>query len=828
MNTHRSDPPTPQNPGFPKSFRGRAFLDRQARVPVAGEPEWTAFPVALQQTLNALGIASSERLGDRPETESATGVLLHAPTRSGKTTLVGQVLRRIPGARCAIFSRPLAPMALFEQVVEALDLSEAEHRLQGYRQAPLATDELEEQLIQWLDEHTSEERPLVLVADGFNAWLRANDSSPKRLRTRCAEPATLLFRVTARTKGFVRLIVTSRDLFTLPDRGRDLTDLLTLIELGPPDPEVLDRLVVSAFSELSSSDTSAIDDAGPDTPGLSKDASLQTRIRRASLGHLGLVDLLTRSAIAVPEALESALGTIEAYLDSRGEVPKDELPEVTAFFESLTYERLLQGLHISERDLLRLSTSFEAPAPLSIVKEFARRFSLLESEEHSETHLVHSRLATLGLWDFLEPESKDRARDTDRAKAGGTEDDKASLLHLVLNPVARPRAGSLDDEERPAVAMHLIQLYVDTWLPEPASVANPIRSLQLSRLAVACGDPEILNRVVPAALEVLQGNLEDEAALHLGTKALQLLDNSRFEAGSELLTALARLHLKVGETQQAAGLLARAEPLEDRDPLQQARFACSFAAAMGSTGNLAKAAELAQSAITWLDSADKAWELAAALALLSDIQTAREEPAAALSSRQAELEILVELGEHRRAVTALGHLAHLHVSGDQIEQAIEAHESALELARRLKNDHLVASIQGELARTLAEQPGSGAPGLDRAGALHQERLEYFSSVGDGAGRAHALWSKARIELQHQRIDAAMALLVEAYHLNLELDRPDGIGLVGLDYGQVLWAAGMMGEARLILERAVQAFRRLGDARLLAQAEGILEELTSAS
>ncbi len=793
---------------------------------MAGEQDWIAYPLALQRALSTLGISSSAESDIPGDAEPALGVLLHGPARSGKTTLAGQILQRNPEVRSTVLTGPLAPLALLEQLAGALSIAELEPRLRSYRQAPLSSEELEELLVQWLDDHTSEARPLVLVADGFNTWLRANDSAPKRLRARCADSGTLLFRVLRRTRGCARVIVTSRDLFTLPDHGRDLTDLLVLIELGPPDPDVLDRLVATPFKDSSSPDPA--DTADPSRADRrTADDPLRARIRRASLGHLGLADLLTRSAIAVPQALGSALGTIEAYLDSRGEVPKDELPEITAFFESLTYERLLQGLDISERDLLRLSTSFEAPAPLSIVKEFARRFSLLESDEHTESHLVQSRLATLGWWDFLEPDPNDRA------KVGQADADSASALHLVLNPVARPRAGSLDDEERPAVAMHLIQLYVDAWLPEPTTIVDPIRCLQLSRLAVACGDPEILNRVAPAALQELHHQLEDEAALHLGSKALQLLESSRFEVGSELLTTLARLYLQVGEPQQAAGLLARAEPLEDRDPLQQARFAGLFAAALGSTGDLPRAAEHAQSSITGLESAGRPWELAAALGWLSNLQTAQGQSEAALKSRRAELEILIELGEHRRAITALGHLANLQVSCEQTERAVEAHESALELARKLENDDLVASIQGELARVLTEwaspdQTGSGKAGLDRAADLHQERLEYFSSVGDQAGRAHALWSKARIELQHSRIDAAMALLVEAYHLNLELDRPDGIGLVGLDYGQVLWAAGMMGEARLILERAVQAFRRLGDARLLAQAEGILEELTSAS
>ncbi len=807
MNTERLDPPTSPGPGPDAPYRGRGFLDREARVPIAGEQEWIAFPGALKRALSRLSPPLSRP--DPPENESqsrsSVGLLLHGPTRSGKTTLTAQILSRIPGARSVVFPGPFDAKALLEEVVLALDVLEVEQRLETYRLNPLSADEIEELLIELLDAHTSDERPLILVADHFDAWLRANDSSPKRLRARCVESATLLFRALRRTSGYARLIVTCRSFFTLPDHGRDLTDLLTLIEPGSPNPEVLTRLVATPFARSE----------GPSTeePNVNP---LQQKIQRACLDHLGLADLLTRSAVAIPEALNSALRTIEAYLDSRGEVPRDELPEVIAFFESLVYERLFQGLDISERDLLRLSTSFEAPAPLYIVQEFARRFSLLDEEDPTGDRLIHGRLAILGLWDFFESGAPFQVG---HQAPGGA---PVPESYLVLNPVARPRAGSLDDEERPAVAMHLIQLYVDAWLPEPSSVIDPLRCYQLCRLAVACGDPAILNRVLPAALEWLQRHLEDEAALHLGIKALQLLDNSRFEASLELLLALAQLCSKVGEHQQAARLLKRSEALEDLDAVQQAHLARCLGAAGGAAGDLEKAVELLQASIDGFEAARRPWDVAESLGALADL-SAQQNLEAALEFRRREIEILKELGEKRRAITALGHLANLQRLHDQAGPAIAAHESALAMARELRNPELVTTIQGELARVFSDQGD-----LDRAAALQQERLDHFSNTGNAAGRAQALWGLARIELQRQRIDAAMSLLVEAYHINLELDRPEGIGLVGLDYGQVLWAAGMMGEARLILERAVQAFRRLGDAGLLAQAERILEELTTAS
>lgn len=775
----RNDPPAEQHDDFAGPVR-RSFLDHTGASPVADPGQESLHP--------RLADRLTDKLNGRDAHENHC-FLIKGPARCGKSSLIAQVLSRLPTFRRAVISGPFDSVALVEAVLEALDEASERKQWRSFDLSPPPADELEDFLVDLLDRHCTPDRPLIWVVDPIDALLSSNDSPPKRLKPECFEPVALLFRALERTRGTVYLLAAGRSIFTIPDRGKDCADRLALIDVGLPEPGQARAVISRSLAGIGSE--------APD---------LEPRISRISLGHPRLIDLLTRFAWTMPESLQSALSTLESYLDGRGEVPAEEISEVAAFFESLLLERLLLGLSTPERDLLRLSTSFETPAPLAIVEEFARRFALLEDSVPESGRLSDSRLAKLGLWDFLPLNGKNGE----------------PSLHLVPNPLALERAGTLDDEERPAVAMHLIQLFVDAWLPDD-SPPDDARCFQLARLAVHAGDPKILNSVLPAGLRFLQRQLRDRPARHLADQALQLQGNSPSQPTSEVLMAVAELTFRQADFPSGAALLDRARGLTDRDPLLEARFLRSLAAATAARGELDAAVEQLEKAVDIFEDLERPWDAMATLHVLADVHVAREDLRAALDIRERELERADTLKRARRGVTLLGHMGKLHSASGDPEAALERHRTALERSLELQDPALVVAIQSEVARELMEQGR-----LDESMELQQERLQHFERIGDPAGRAHALWSCARIELRRQRIDAAMGLLVEAYHINLELDQLDGIGLVGLDYGQVLWAAGMMGEARLILERSVGSFRRLGDTRLTQHAESILEELTTAS
>jgi hypothetical protein len=65
-------------------------------------------------------------------------------------------------------------------------------------------------------------------------------------------------------------------------------------------------------------------------------------------------------------------------------------------------------------------------------------------------------------------------------------------------------------------------------------------------------------------------------------------------------------------------------------------------------------------------------------------------------------------------------------------------------------------------------------------------------------------------------------LAEAFEINLKLQRPDGVGAVGLLLGQVLAMGGQREQAVEVLRAAVAAFEKIGQAEGAAQCWKIME------
>ncbi|HNN85709.1 MAG TPA: hypothetical protein PKL62_16315, partial [Accumulibacter sp.] len=123
-----------------------------------------------------------------------------------------------------------------------------------------------------------------------------------------------------------------------------------------------------------------------------------------------------------------------------------------------------------------------------------------------------------------------------------------------------------------------------------------------------------------------------------------------------------------------------------------------------------------------------------------------------------------------------------------------------------------AVTQGQIADILQAR-GQLAEAL----ALHEERLPVAERMRDIESIAHIKYSTAALRLQlgqHasgglQRIHDDLA---EAFALNRQLGRPDGIGWVG----QLLALAGERESALEVLTLAEQAFAKIKDADGLAQ------------
>ena len=737
----------------------RIFWDARARVAVAAPETPPLYPQAAQQLAQAL---QSSGPGD----SNAVGIAIHGPPGVGKSSLAAWAVAE-SGLKAAVLAGPFSFRGLVRVLLDALDQPAADDRWRLFDDSPVPGDEQEDFLVELLRSHV-EAPGLAVVLDDFERLLRPTDAEPRHLIADGERLVLDLARAVRRSGAPVRLLPITRTRFRLTDRGRD--DLFSVVELDLPQANEANGAV-------------GID-----------------------LGHPALQDRLRRTKDVMPASHEAASRPMQTYLDGRQQAGDGsaslDVHEVAAFFHSLLFERLLQDMSPNRRDLLRVSTIFETPIPWPVVEELARRFDLLDGlwQEGRPGRPTDAPLVRLGFWTLLYP----------------SEDGPPSV---AIDPAAAPYAGHLDDEERPAVAMHLLQLFGDLG---PA--ADPDGALQRCRLAVAAMDPAILGEVLPGALDSMLMDLRYEHALELARQALYLMDTSRFIPPAEILRRAGDLLLTSEDAAKGAALLRRAEATATDDDRVRAAVLRSVARASVLDSDFADALPRLLDAAERFEALGRPWDAAMTLDEAAGAHSAVDDLAAAAEIRRRELSLLGGLDVPRRKITVLGHLGSLTAALGELDAAMQYHQDALELADALPGaDDLSQAVRGEIAATLAELGR-----FDEAMDLHRERLDFFAPRDDARARADALWSAARVELRRSRIDAATALLVDAYHLCLEDDYVEGIGRVGMDYGQVLWAAGMMGEARLILEKAVDSFRRRGATRHLAEARSILEELTTAS
>ena len=97
-------------------------------------------------------------------------------------------------------------------------------------------------------------------------------------------------------------------------------------------------------------------------------------------------------------------------------------------------------------------------------------------------------------------------------------------------------------------------------------------------------------------------------------------------------------------------------------------------------------------------------------------------------------------------------------------------------------------------------------------------------LGDVDGIANALWSIARIELHRKEYQQAFHHLMRSYAMNFQLERLDGDCWVGLDLGQLLYAAGEKDRGKQILTHSRDGFLKLGRTDWAKQVQDLLDGL----
>ncbi|MEU4475259.1 tetratricopeptide repeat protein, partial [Micromonospora sp. NPDC023888] len=175
------------------------------------------------------------------------------------------------------------------------------------------------------------------------------------------------------------------------------------------------------------------------------------------------------------------------------------------------------------------------------------------------------------------------------------------------------------------------------------------------------------------------------------------------------------------------------------------------------------------------------------------------------------------LGDTRSTAITWGKIADiLYQRGDYDEALRIRREVELPVYDRLGDTRSTAITWGKIADIL-HQRGD----YDEAAVLHTKRLRAHESMGDLDEIAAAKWGLARIELMQEDYQAAFMHLVESFQALRQLERPDGIAVVGVRLGQLLLAADEREQARSVLQDSLAAAEKIGVTKIIQEIRDLI-------
>lgn len=178
-------------------------------------------------------------------------------------------------------------------------------------------------------------------------------------------------------------------------------------------------------------------------------------------------------------------------------------------------------------------------------------------------------------------------------------------------------------------------------------------------------------------------------------------------------------------------------------------------------------------------------------------------------------------GKEVSATVARGAIADILFSRGDLDAALRIRkEEELPVYERLGEVRARAVTMGKIADILRRKGDLGA-----ARALRAECLEINRRLADADGMANTLWGLAQLDLQEQKIGDAVPRIVEAYDIVCQLGRVDAIAVIGTVLGQILAANEQPDEARIVLQRSADIYRKLGREADAMAVDEIITRLT---
>ncbi|MEV0193552.1 CHAT domain-containing protein [Kitasatospora purpeofusca] len=185
--------------------------------------------------------------------------------------------------------------------------------------------------------------------------------------------------------------------------------------------------------------------------------------------------------------------------------------------------------------------------------------------------------------------------------------------------------------------------------------------------------------------------------------------------------------------------------------------------------------------------------------------------------REVQLPEFERIGDTRSAAITWGQIADVLQQRGEVEEVLRIRrEVELPEFERIGDTRSAAITWGKIADIL-ERRGE----VDEAVELQLKRLEVNEQLGDIDGIASANWDLAQIDLDRGDLQTAVPRLMTSFQYFVELQRPDGIAVVGLTLGRVMLASGARAQARHVLQACRDAAAVIGAADIVSRADELM-------
>ena len=700
--------------------------------------------------------------------DGGKGVLIFGMGNIGKSTLAARIANRMPRHQTiAVYDRYDA-LAVFDKLVAAMPGSERQAWRQNWHDQIAGNGSALGDALEDMLRGPFNQTPVLLIVDDLHEILE----KPRRGQT-----ITPVADAPSRPRDAWRISLGSvLRAFNVSDTASRLL-LTSRYDFTLPDGQggdlskALERVQLRPMKDEERVKQLRAAKALAELPGAEQgpsESDMAVRALELAGGNPGLQEILCRPILAGElEAAHKALVAVARWKDS-GKSPKDE-SAAQEFFQRVTFETYRDALTRHQRRQLRAATLFSEglPVPVPALKAVG------EAAGVDDPLACLNRLIGLGLVDSW-------------GEIFGVE-------HAAANPLARPLAGgNLTDREQKRLAAAAVEPLAKTWRDADGDFPRSPLAVETANLALIGGAPaEILDASADAAGSFLFRVRNDAAtALDILRRALDKIERQGGSPRPGFFLIGANCAERIGETGLRIELLKKGRALESDDKVTRAQISATYAVAMIAETGPDEALKALRDAVALFESAGDMYSRAVTMGQIGDILEPRGELDEALRiRREEELPVYERLGDVRSRAVTMGKIAD------------------------------ILQFRGE---------------LDEALRIHlEERLPIALKVGDTGSVAHIRFSCARIRLARGGMEKGEAQvigeeLVESFALYKKLQRPDGIGWVGLLFGQFLATTGKTAEALTVLEEAAAAFDKLNWAERAAQVRELQKQVREES